>query len=100
MKNYQNRQQLSYDINYIKKTVTDTSYRDKLINELFDSWKNNSEDSPWNMNMLEINAVQTLIKISDEGTSNEWCGEHILFEGIERKAKGRIKHKYNLRKNI
>ena len=45
MKIYQNRQQLSNDVNYIKETITDTNYRDKLINDLFQCWKNNAEDS-------------------------------------------------------
>jgi|TARA_B100001094_G_scaffold91911_1_gene87886 hypothetical protein len=92
MKIYQNRQQLSNDVNYIKETITDTNYRDKLINDLFQRWKNNAEDSPWTMNVLERNAVQTLIKISEEGVSSEWCGEHIIFEEIQPS------HKYNLRK--
>jgi hypothetical protein len=34
------------------------------------------------MDEKEKNAVETLIKISDEGISSQWCGEHILFKDL------------------
>ena len=55
------------------------------------------------MKQKEKEAVRTLIKISEEGISNEWCGEHLIFEDIKdsinNKGKGkRDHHTYNLRK--
>lgn len=92
MKMYQNREELSKDIKFIKETISDNQYKEQLINELFESWKNSGQDSPWKINDIERDAVKTLIKISEDGVSNEWCGEHIIFEEIESK------HNYNLRK--
>ena len=45
------------------------------------------QDSPWYenrelMDEKEKNAVETLIKISDEGISSQWCGEHIVFNDL------------------
>jgi hypothetical protein len=34
------------------------------------------------MDNKEKLAVENLIKISEEGQSSEWCGEHILFKEI------------------
>jgi len=105
MKIYQTREQLTIDVNYIKETVVDTDYKNELINELFNAWKYTARDSPWNiiMKQKEKEAVRTLIKISEEGISNEWCGEHLIFEDIKdsinNKGKGkRDHHTYNLRK--
>ena len=80
MKMYQNREELSKDIKFIKETISDNQYKEQLINELFESWKNSGQDSPWKINDIERDAVKTLIKISEDGVSNEWCGEHIIFE--------------------
>ena len=94
MKVYKTREELTEDVKYIKKTILDINYKKKLINQLFDIWKKTADDSPWNINKknLERNAVKTLIKISEEGISNEWSGEHIIFEEVKKN------NHYNLRK--
>ena len=94
MKVYKTREELTEDVKYIKKTILDINYKKKLINQLFDIWKKTADVSPWNINKknLERNAVKTLIKISEEGISNEWSGEHIIFEEVKKN------NHYNLRK--
>lgn len=84
MKTYNNRNELIQDIDFLKETLIDVKTRSRYIDELFHQWKNTSPDSPWYenrelMDNKEKNAVETLIKISDEGQSSEWCGEHTVF---------------------
>ena len=87
MKEYNSREEYEYDVDLLKKTIIDIETCSKSIDELFYQWKNTSPDSPWyeNREMMELkekDAVETLIKISDEWISSEWCGEHILFKDI------------------
>ena len=94
MKVYNNRGELNDDVNFIHSIIKDKVYKEKLVNQLFNQWKITSSDSPWYDNTLiekEKNAVETLIKISGKGISNQWVGEHIIFNDVK-------KHKYNLRK--
>ena len=88
---YKNREELLTDIKLIKKIIKNKDKQEILVNELFDQWKMESEDSPWyktmdnlNINSIEKEAVNTLLKISEEGISNQWCGEHILFIEVDR----------------
>lgn len=87
MKTYNNREELSKDIKFIKKTLIDLETTSRYVDELFHQWKNTSPDSPWYdnrelMDSKEKNAVETLIQISDEGQSSEWCGEHTIFKEL------------------
>ena len=87
MKVYNNRNEYLKDVELLNKTIQDLETREKHINELFQQWKYTSPDSPWYdndrvMESKEKKAVETLIKISEEGISSEWCGEHIIFEEI------------------
>lgn len=87
MKVYNDRMEYEKDVDLLNKTILDLETRSKHIDELFYQWKNTSPDSPWydNREMMESKektAVETLIKISEEGISSEWCGEHTLFEEI------------------
>ena len=87
MKVYNDRIEYEKDVDLLNKTIQDLETRSKHIDELFYQWKNTSPDSPWyeNREMMESkekNAVEKLIKISEEGISSEWCGEHIIFEEI------------------
>jgi hypothetical protein len=87
MKVYNDRMEYEKDVDLIKNTIIDLETVSKHIDELFYQWKNTSPDSPWYenreiMESKEKNAVETLIKISEEGISSEWCGEHTLFEEI------------------
>lgn len=87
MKTYNNREELSKDIKFLKKTLIDLETTSRYVDELFHQWKNTSPDSPWYdnrelMDSKEKNAVETLIQISDEGQSSEWCGEHIIFKEL------------------
>ena len=87
MKNYNSRQELSEDIDFLKKSLLDLETTSRYVDELFHQWKNTSPDSPWYenrelMDEKEKNAVETLIKISDEGISSQWCGEHIVFSDL------------------
>lgn len=87
MKTYNSRQELSEDVNFLKMTILDLETTSRYVDELFHQWKNTCPDSPWYENRTlmdekEKNAVETLIKISDEGISSQWCGEHIVFKDL------------------
>jgi hypothetical protein len=87
MKTYNSRQELSEDIDFLKMTLLDLETTSRYVDELFHQWKNTSPDSPWYENRIlmeekEKKAVETLIKISDEGISNQWSGEHIVFRDL------------------
>ena len=94
MKTYNNKEELKDDVNFVCGVVSDEEYKKMLINELFNQWKMTATDSPWydkDMKQKEKNAVKTLMKISEEGVSNQWEGEHIIFDEVKP-------HTYNLRK--
>lgn len=94
MKTYNNKEELKDDVNFVCGVVSDEGYKKMLINELFNQWKMTACDSPWydkDMKQKEKNAVKTLMKISEEGVSNQWGGEHIIFNEVKP-------HTYNLRK--
>ena len=94
MKTYINKEELKDDVNFVSSVVSDEGYKQMLVNELFNQWKMTASDSPWyskDMKQKEKNAVKTLIKISEEGISNQWDGEHIVFNEVKP-------HTYNLRK--
>ena len=94
MKTYNNKEELKDDVNFVSSVVSDEGYKQMLINELFNQWKMTASDSPWydkDMKQKEKNAVKTLMKISEEGISNQWEGEHIVFNEVKP-------HTYNLRK--
>lgn len=94
MKTYNNKEELKNDVNFVSSVVSDEGYKQMLVNELFNQWKMTASDSPWydkDMKQKEKNAVKTLIKISEEGISNQWDGEHIVFNEVKP-------HTYNLRK--
>ena len=101
--NHQNtRYELIDNINLLDALNIPPKERNELKMELVYLWKSTADDSPWiwnstsesNPNELEKQAVRTLIKLSEEGISNEWCGEHTVFNEIQSKKQ----HKYNLRK--
>jgi hypothetical protein len=94
MKLYNNKEELKDDVNFVCSVVSDEEYKKSLINELFNRWKLTSNDSPWRdkeMERKEKKAIQTLMKLSEDGISNQWEGEHIIFEEVKP-------HNYNLRK--
>lgn len=94
MKIYNNKEELKDDVNFVSSVVSDEGYKQMLVNELFNQWKMTASDSPWydkDMKQKEKNAVKTLMKISEEGISNQWEGEHIVFNEVKP-------HTYNLRK--
>lgn len=94
MKTYNNKEELKDDVNFVSSVVSDEEYKKMLVNELFNQWKITSSDSPWcdkDIREKEKNAVETLIKISEDGISNQWEGEHIIFNEVKS-------HTYNLRK--
>ena len=84
-KYYTNRNDLKKDTEFIYNLRISYDVKTQLIDELFESWKNHSPDSPW----LEDKSL----KILKDGKSNQWCGEHIVFNTVRRR------HKYNLRNN-
>ena len=112
MKTYQNRTELTEDINFIYNTLTgiNDQLRDDLINKLFKEWLERSNDSPFYtenvsepfytenvsdeyLTSQEVDVAKILLKINEHtGISNQWKGEHIKFEEVKRS-----KH-YNLRR--
>lgn len=94
MKTYNNKEELKDDVNFVSSVVSDEGYKQMLVNELFNQWKMTASDSPWcdkEMERKEKKAIQTLMKLSEEGISNQWEGEHLIFEEVRP-------HTYNLRK--
>ena len=94
MKTYHNKEELKDDVNFVSSVVSDEGYKQMLINELFNQWKMTASDSPWcdkEMERKEKKAIQTLMKLSEDGISNQWEGEHLIFEEVRP-------HTYNLRK--
>lgn len=94
MKTYNNKEELKDDVSFVSSVLSDEEYKKMLINELFNQWKITASDSPWydkDIREKEKNAVETLIKISEDGISNQWEGEHIIFNEVKP-------HTYNLRK--
>tara|TARA_Y100000389_G_scaffold196337_1_gene229119 strand:+ start:611 stop:1072 length:462 start_codon:yes stop_codon:yes gene_type:complete len=71
--------------------------------KLFLKWKEEGTDSPWYKQ--DIQAANTLLSISGEGSSNQWEGEHTIFVDIDsKKVKAKRKKvtfspnaRYNLR---
>ena len=109
-KYYTNRKDLYEDMEFIYDLRIPYDVKQKLLDELFESWKDYSPDSPWckNNNIKltkeEYEAANTLVSISrGEGISSEWKGEHIVFENVNGKnnkrndRKNNKKHNYNLR---
>ena len=103
MKTYQNRTELTEDINFIYNTLTgiNDQLRDDLINKLFKEWLERSNDSPFYtenvsdeyLTSQEVDVAKILLKINEHtGISNQRKGEHIKFEEVKRS-----KH-YNLRR--
>ena len=85
MKEYTSRAEYEMDVELLKKTIINPETCSQFIDELFHQWKNTSPDSPWYdelMKQKEVAAVETLIEISEEGSS-EWCGEHIIFTDLK-----------------
>jgi hypothetical protein len=110
-KYYTNRRELYEDMEFIYDLRIPYDVKQKLLDELFESWKDYSPDSPWyknnhlEMKKEEYDACNTLVSISrGEGISSEWKGEHIVFEDVNgknkqsnRKNNKSKKHDYNLR---
>ena len=102
VKYYENREQLNNDIEFIYNLRIPYDVRTTLIDELFESWKNNSPDSPWFMKK-EIESANTLINLSQK---------EFVFENVNNKKRKKPKkkntsnlnthclntHSYNLRK--
>ena len=108
-KYYTNRKELYEDMEFIYDIRIPYDVKQILLDELFESWKDYSPDSPWLKKSInskqEIEAAQSLVSISrGEGISSEWKGEHIVFENVNgknkpsnRKINKSKKHNYNLR---
>lgn len=93
MKYYNSREELRVDVDFIKSVVLDDEMCSHLVSQLFDQWMYTSPDSPFNdVTDEDVECARSLVKISKDGISNEWKGEHIVFEDISQK-----KHTYNLR---
>ena len=81
LKEYKDRNELMEDIQFIKTALLDEEYKSYLVNSLFDQWLYTGSDSPWSQDN-DISAAETLVKISKEGVSSEWKGEHVVFEDV------------------
>ena len=97
MKYYNSREELKVDVDFIKSIVLDEELCSHLVSQLFDQWMYTSSDSPFNdVNQEDVICAKTLVKFNKEGVSNEWDGEHIVFDDISPK-KNRRNNRYNLR---
>ena len=100
MKSYQNREQLKEDVTFVKSILEyDPEYRNHIISILFNQWIDTSPDSPWynEGSEEEMEAADTLIKINENGQSNEWSGKHTVFNEVEEESGKRKNQFYNLR---
>ena len=97
MKFYNSREELKVDVDFIKGIVLDEELCSHLVSQLFDQWMYTSPDSPFNdINDEDVECAHNLVKISKDGISNEWKGEHTIFEDVSPKKNIRSTH-YNLR---
>ena len=93
MKYYNSREELKVDVDFIKSIVLDEDMCSKLVSQLFDQWMYTAPDSPFNdVSNEDVECAHNLVKFNKDGVSNEWKGQHIVFEDISPK-----KHTYNLR---
>ena len=93
MKYYNSREELKVDVDFIKSIVLDEEMCSHLVSKLFDQWMYTAPDSPFNdVTNEDVECAHNLVKISKDGISNEWKGEHIVFEDVYPKQ-----HTYNLR---
>ena len=83
LKYYENREQLNIDIEFIYNLRIPYDVRTTLIDELFESWKNNSPDSPWFMKK-ETDSADTLINLSQK---------EFVFENVNNKKRKKPKKK-------
>lgn len=90
------RNKLKQDTDFINSLHITQQMKDQLNEYLLTQWILHSEDSPWNNEgntKEEIDVANTIVKISEEGVSNQWNGEHTIFNEV-----GKVSHKrYNLR---
>lgn len=97
MKHYNSREELKVDVDFIKSIVLDEDMCSHLVSQLFDQWMHTAPDSPFNnFNDEDIECARNLVKFNKDGVSNEWKGQHIVFEDISPRKNIRSKH-YNLR---
>ena len=91
MKEYKDRNELTNDVRFIKSIFThESEYRNKIINILFNRWMETSPDSPYLIDELNDEShknLHSLVKINTEGISNQWMGEHTVFNEIDKKIK-------------
>jgi hypothetical protein len=90
------RNKLKEETDFINSLHITQQMKDQLNEYLLTQWILYSEDSPWNNEgntTEEINVANTLVKISEEGISNKWSGEHTVFNDVGKVSKKR----YNLR---
>lgn len=97
MKYYNSREELKIDVDFIKSIVLDEDLCSELVSQLFDQWMYTAPDSPFNdFNNEDVECARNIVKFSKDGISNQWKGEHIVFEDVSPKKNLRSSH-YNLR---
>lgn len=91
MKEYKDKNELTNDVRFIKSIfIHESEYRNKIISILFNRWMKTSPDSPYIMDELNDEShknIHSLVKINSEGVSNQWKGEHTVFNEIDKKNK-------------
>jgi len=97
MKYYNSREELMVDVDFIKSILLDDELCSHLVSQLFDQWMYAAPDSPFNdFNNEDVECARNIVKFSKDGISNQWKGEHIVFEDVSPKKNLRSSH-YNLR---
>ena len=103
MKVYHSRMELAEDVQFIRSIILNEEYRNHVIHILFNQWMETSSDSPWYDGqdevdeVDEVDAATSLVKISEEGKSSEWSGQHTIFHDFEKENGKRNNKYYNLR---
>lgn len=91
-----NRDKLKEETDFISSLHITHQMKEQLNEYLLMQWILYSDDSPLNNEdntKEEIDAANTLVKISEEGISNKWNGEHTIFNEVGMVSRNR----YNLR---
>ena len=89
-----NREKLKIDTDFISSLNIPQERKDQLNEYLLIEWLLHSQDSPWYNQPSEedIEMANNLVKFSQQGISNEWNGEHTVFNDVGQNIK-----RYNLR---
>ena len=82
---------------FIKDIGLPSSVEEQEVTSLFELWRNDAVDSPWNTDR-DMETAKHLVSISEGGVSSQWSGEHTVFvDLVPQKSTNVFVSPYNLR---